>query len=101
MGEKNQKLAQQIQRVIIAGDSIIQPEKVDDVLRGSYRTSKLNSEVYNDISQVMDTFENFLDQLSETIDVDVMPGEFDFSNSFMPQQPFNSCLFPVLQEKKR
>ena len=54
MGEKNQKLAQQIKRVIIAGDSIVQPEKVDDVLRGSYRTSKLNSEVYNDISQVMD-----------------------------------------------
>ena len=61
MGEKNQKLAQQIQRVIIAGDSIVQPEKVDDVLRGSYRTSKLNAEVYSDISSVMDTFELFLD----------------------------------------
>jgi DNA polymerase II small subunit/DNA polymerase delta subunit B len=32
----------------------------------------------------METFEFFLDQLSETIDVDIMPGEQDFSNSFLP-----------------
>ena len=70
--------------MVIAGDSMVQPSQVDDVLRGSYRTSKLNQEVYQDISQVMDTFEFFLDQLSETIDVDIMPGEQDFSSSFMP-----------------
>lgn len=63
---------------------MVQPDKVDDVLRGSYRTGKLNEQVYSDISQVMDTFESFLDKLSETIDVDIMPGELDFSNSFMP-----------------
>ena len=78
-----------------------QPEKVDDVLRGSYRTSKLNIEVYSDISQVLEIFEFFLDQLSETIDVDIMPGEDDFSNAFLPQQPFNSCLFPHLADKHR
>jgi DNA polymerase II small subunit/DNA polymerase delta subunit B len=54
------------------------------VLRGSYRTDKLNKSVYSDIAQVMETFESFLDKLSETIDVDIMPGELDFSNSFMP-----------------
>jgi hypothetical protein len=47
--------------VVIAGDSMVQPEKVDEVLRGSYRTSKLNVEVYEDISHVMETFEFFLD----------------------------------------
>ena len=78
-------LSSQIERVVIAGDSMIQPEKVDEVLRGSYRTSKLNIEVYSDISQVLETFEFFLDQLSETIDVDIMPGEHDFSNAFLPQ----------------
>ena len=82
---KSKMLASQIQRVVIAGDSMIQPDKVDEVLRGSYRTSKLNVEVYQDISQVLETFEFFLDQLSETIDVDVMPGEHDFSNAFLPQ----------------
>lgn len=49
----------------------------------------------------METFEFFLDQLSETIDVDIMPGEQDFSNSFLPQQPFNSCLFPSIASKER
>lgn len=85
--------------MVIAGDSVVQPDQVDEVLRGSYRTSKLNQEVYSDINSVMETFEGFLDQLSETIDVDIMPGEHDFSNSFMPQQPLNSCLFPQIAEK--
>ena len=79
---------------MVVGDSVVQPDQVDEVLRGSYRTSKLNQEVYTDINSVMETFEAFLDNLSETIDVDIMPGENDFSNSFMPQQPLNSCLFP-------
>ena len=96
---KSRQLAAQIQRVVIAGDSMVQPDQVDEVLRGSYRTSKLNQEVYGDISSVMETFEAFLDQLSETIDVDIMPGEHDFSNSFMPQQPLNSCLFPQIAQK--
>ena len=29
-----------------------------------------------------------------------MPGGADFSNAFLPQQPFNSCLFPKLAEQK-
>ena len=45
--------------------------------------------------------ESWVDQVSETMDVDLMPGEKDFSNAFMPQQPFNSCLFPSLIEKQR
>lgn len=94
-------LASQIKRVIIAGDSMVQPQQIDEVLRGSYRTNKLNQEVYSNISDVIDTFETFLDGLSETIDVDVMPGEQDFSNSFMPQQPFNSCIFPRIAENQR
>lgn len=69
---------------MIAGDSMVQPDQVDEVLRGSYRTSKLNQEVYQDISQVMEALEFFLDQLCETIDVDLMPGELDFSSSFLP-----------------
>ena len=77
-------MASQISRVVIAGDSMIQPEKVDEVLRGSYRTNKLNEEVYGEISTVMDNLEHFIEKLSETIDVDLMPGEMDFSNSFMP-----------------
>ena len=26
-----------------------------------------------------------------------MPGPLDFSSAFLPQQPLNSCLFPLLE----
>ena len=41
-----------------------------------------------------------MDKLSQYIDVDVMPGQYDFSSSFLPQQPFNSCLFPNLVDRQ-
>jgi len=78
---------------------MVQPSKVDEVLRGSYRTCETNKQVYGDINKTLESLEQFIDQVSETIDVDIMPGEMDFSNAFMPQQPFNSCLFPQLQDK--
>ena len=80
---------------------MVQPDKIDEVLRGSYRTDKINKEVYQSISEIMDYFEEFLLSLSSTIDVDIMPGEQDFSNSFLPQQPFNSCVFPKLSDTAR
>ena len=64
---------------------MIQPNKIDDVLRGSYRTMKLNNEVYKTIDEVLESLEQFLDGVSETMDVDIMPGESDFSNAFLPQ----------------
>jgi hypothetical protein len=63
---------------------MVQPNKVDEVLRGSYRTSKLNEEVYKTIDGVLGLVEQWVDQVSETMDVDLMPGEQDFSNAFMP-----------------
>jgi hypothetical protein len=36
------KLASIISRVIICGNSIVQPEETDQVLRGSYRTQAMN-----------------------------------------------------------
>lgn len=55
--------------------------------------------VYKSISDVLDQFESFLDRLSATVDVDVMPGHSDFSSSFLPQQPLNSCLFASLESR--
>jgi DNA polymerase II small subunit/DNA polymerase delta subunit B len=64
---------------------MLQPSKVDEVLRGSYRTNEINKQVYSDINKTLESLEQFIDQVSETIDVDLMPGETDFSNAFMPQ----------------
>lgn len=41
-GVKNQKLSSQISRVIVCGNSIIQPEETDTIMRGSYRTHNVN-----------------------------------------------------------
>ena len=49
---------------------------------------------------MLDGFERFLDHLSAQVDVDVMPGPQDFSSSFLPQQPLNSCLFPGLDHSE-
>jgi DNA polymerase II small subunit/DNA polymerase delta subunit B len=48
----------------------------------------------------LDHFESFLEKISSHLDVDVMPGHLDFSSSFLPQQPFNSCLFPTLESQE-
>lgn len=64
---------------------MVQPEKIDEVLRGSYRTSKLNTQVYAKIGESMSEFEEFINKFVDYIDIDIMPGEADFSNSFVPQ----------------
>jgi DNA polymerase delta subunit 2 len=96
---KDQRLSQQITRAILCGNSTIQPDKADEVLRGSYRTQELNKTVYSTIDKVLDQFELFLDKLTAVMDVDIMPGRSDFSSAFMPQQPINSCLFPLLKDR--
>jgi len=32
--------------------------------------------------------------LQTSVDVDLMPGEFDPANHLMPQQPLHPCMFP-------
>ena len=54
--------------------------------------------MYQSITEHLDELEKFLSSLSSAIDVDLMPGEDDFSSAFMPQQPLNSCLFPALED---
>ena len=41
--------------------------------------------MYKTISDVLDTFERFVEKVAATVDVDVMPGPSDFSSSFLPQ----------------
>lgn len=40
----NVKLASMITRVVFCGNSIVQPEQTDQVLRGSYRTQAMNQQ---------------------------------------------------------
>ena len=71
----------------------------DQVVRGSYRTTALNKEVYHDIDVSYDLFERWMSSFIDKIDVDLVPGSEDFSSSYYPQQPVNSYLFPTLTSK--
>lgn len=72
-------------RLVIAGNSTIQPEEADLVLKGSYRSADFNQICYSKINDMLDIFENNLHKLSQVIPVDVMPGEFELTTAFLPQ----------------
>lgn len=38
----------------------------------------------------------WLERTSELLPVDVMPGDLEMSNTFLPQKPLSKCLFPSL-----
>ena len=56
--------------------------------------------VYQEIGDTYGRFETWLSSFIDKIDTDVMPGSQDFSNSYLPQQPLNSFLFPQLAKQE-
>lgn len=80
----------QIARIIIAGNSVrVQPERKQPTISLISRTV-----VANDTVEAVKLFDSFLLQLSQVIDVDVMPGKNDPANNILPQHPMHHCLFP-------
>eukprot|EP00347_Sterkiella_histriomuscorum_P019876 403339974 len=76
--EQEQKLSASIKRLIVCGNSIQEVEEQDLVNRGSFRTQKINDNVYTELFEVTDQFEEFLNKAAQFIDIDIMPGENDF-----------------------
>ena len=70
--------------MVICGNSIIAPEGVENVQKGSYGCATLNKTCYTKINDFLDSLEQTLNKLSTFIDVDIMPGEFDISTAVMP-----------------
>ncbi|KDR14460.1 DNA polymerase delta subunit 2 [Zootermopsis nevadensis] len=78
-------------RVLIAGNSVKGcGEHKAPVLHNTYKTD-VGDAITLDATKLLD---DFLVQLTSSIDVDLMPGEFDPSNHTMPQQPLHYCMFP-------
>lgn len=78
-------------RVIIAGNSI----------RGCAAKQQKNMSAMTlrtidtkDMLSSLKVLDNVMANLSHSVDVDLMPGEFDPSNHMLPQQPFHHCMFP-------
>lgn len=100
-GTKEERfLNSRVLRLIIAGNSIGDEKDIDMVIKGSYRTQDLNEKVYNNLSNSIEMFEDFLVGVSQACEVDVIPGENDISGAFFPQQPLNVALFPKLLENE-
>ncbi|XAR68595.1 DNA-directed DNA polymerase [Bertholletia excelsa] len=85
--EMEQKLAAQIVKVVIAGNSVEIPL---GVLNGQNLTSKDQSKLSDPIKEL----DILLSQIAAGAPLDIMPGPNDPANFSLPQQPLNRCLFP-------
>ncbi|KAJ8932497.1 hypothetical protein NQ314_014617 [Rhamnusium bicolor] len=79
-----------IARIIIAGNSM--RTKAEKQKLTMMMTSRIVES--QDSIESVKTFDYFLLQLCQLVDVDVMPGENDPSNHILPQKPMHYCMFP-------
>ncbi|XP_075767181.1 DNA polymerase delta subunit 2 [Pelodiscus sinensis] len=90
--EGEQNCAAQISRVILAGNLLSQNTQNRDTLhKAKYLTKKTQAASVEAVKML----DEILLQLSASVPVDVMPGEFDPTNYTLPQQPLHRCMFPL------
>lgn len=78
-------------RLIIAGNLVKEQEAISKgkhKVKGSLRGSELTSRV-----EPIQTIDNLLSKLGESLEIDIIPGKNDPTNVSIPQQPMNFCLF--------
>ncbi|MQL91987.1 hypothetical protein Taro_024600 [Colocasia esculenta] len=85
--DREQSMASQIVRVVIAGNSVEVPK---GLLSGQMVTPKEQYKIFEPIKEL----DISLTQLVVAMPVDIMPGTNDPANFSLPQQPLNRCLFP-------
>lgn len=89
--EDQQENSAQIVRVIVAGNSLSHnTQDKDSISKAKYLTKNVAARSV----EAMKSLDDILVQLVSSVNVDVMPGEFDPANYIMPQQPFHHCMFP-------
>lgn len=86
-------LASKITRVIIAGNSIVSPDDIDEVERGSFRKKEINQNVYNHLNSSYELLDDFTNEISNYLPVDLMPGKSDNVSSFFPSVPMTPIMF--------
>lgn len=80
--------AANVVRVIVAGNSVrTTMEMRQRTMLMRQPESVLTLKAVNDVDELMRAW-------SKSVNVDLMPGEFDPSNLMLPQQPFHPCMFP-------
>lgn len=77
-------------RLVIAGNSLSSSTQSKDMHnKAKYLTKNFVAGSVNAIKQL----DGIVEKLSNTLNVDIMPGEFDPSNLMLPQQPLNNSMF--------
>ncbi|XP_034995044.1 DNA polymerase delta subunit 2 [Zootoca vivipara] len=90
--EGEQCSASLISRIILAGNLLSQnTQSRDAVNKAKYLTKKTQAASV----EAVKLLDEILLQLSMSVPVDVMPGEFDPTNYTLPQQPLHRCMFPL------
>ncbi|XP_072341844.1 DNA polymerase delta subunit 2 [Scyliorhinus torazame] len=89
--EGEQSSAAKISRVILAGNLLSRnTQNKDSFVKAKYLTKKTQAASVEAIRML----DEILVQLSASVPVDCMPGEFDPTNYTLPQQPLHHCMFP-------
>jgi DNA polymerase delta subunit 2 len=78
-------------RVVIAGNSLraCAPKVQKNMSALTLRTIDTK-----DMLTSLKLLDSIISEMSQSVNVDLMPGEFDPSNHMLPQQPFHHCMFP-------
>ncbi|XP_010263452.1 PREDICTED: DNA polymerase delta small subunit isoform X2 [Nelumbo nucifera] len=85
--EKEQSIASQIVRVVVAGNSV-------EITLGLLNGQALASKDQSRLSEPIKELDILLTQLAAAVSLDIMPGPSDPANFSLPQQPLHRCLFP-------
>jgi DNA polymerase delta subunit 2 len=80
----------QTKRLVVVGNSLDSSTKSKDIQnKAKYLTKNYIAGSVNSIKQLDD----YIEQLANKIEIDLMPGENDPSNFMMPQQPLHTAMF--------
>ena len=90
--EKLNNMIKRIKRLEICGNLINIPDEIDDVVKCTFSKQQLNNRVYKNLLNLYSEADSFLEALSSSICVDLMPGLDDISNSLFPQSPINKIM---------
>lgn len=85
---------QNTSRLIICGGLGQTNSKVEEVDDGSYVKAAFNEEIINNTLKNSELIDEYLSKLLKVVNVDLMPGEDELTNSIFPQEQFSKFLFP-------
>jgi DNA polymerase delta subunit 2 len=92
--ENMNELSHKIIRLVIAGDTVEEEKDLLVAIQGAFKIQELYQKMYGEIGKTMRVVDDIVEELVQSITVDIMPGENDPSDEALPQQPLNRAYFP-------